>query len=717
MLKQIFTLLFIVAGAGLVAQPDAYTQQLVDQLSVQFTLTDGTFPVYDTEDEFQRLSETYGLRRAAEDISGQDFTKILSLNVRRAQPNRWDSAWRFANLTPISRGDKILWVVYLRLKPGVDNPEVGKVTLFAERTDNFDKEVEVSLDIGTEWRQYFLRFETSTRSHPARGLFFGAHLGQIAQHVEIGGTAVINYGPNVPLTQLPENLNSGQYGGFEADAPWRAEAASRIDELRKADLSISVVGTDGEPVPDANVKVSMQQHDFKFGTAVKGSRFVGGREFNQVFVQKLFDLDGKGHGFNAVVFENDLKWPGWEEEWITTNRQLRRTIDFLNGRDIHMRGHVLLWPGWENMPSRMQANAGNPDYLKAEVENHLVNMLETEDFDTRVTDWDVINEINTNKDLAAALAGTPGYTTGREIYAEVFKRARELAPDASLYINDYITLSLKNQSGSIIYDQYVDFIEEMIAAGAPLDGIGFQGHLGSSPNSIYEVEQTYDDFYNRFGLEAKITEFDLPRTIDPEVAPTYLKDFLTITFSHPSMTGFFFWNWWDVDTWANPGVNLYDRNWNEKPSHEAFTDLVFNEWWTEETVRTGTDGKALVRGFKGQYTVELTCDAMPITTSVKLGEDTDLVLDCNELLNSTTLPPLPDGSVKASPNPSNGPLLIENLLPVRLRAELMDMTGRQVWKGELDFGQLQLNLDLPAGTYQLRFTDGLRAGVLPLVRQ
>ena len=193
----------------------------------------------------------------------------------------------------------------------------------------------------------------------------------------------------------------------------------------------------------------MQRHDFKFGTAVKGSRFPGGSEYNANFVDRLFNLDGEGHGYNAVVFENDFKWPAWEQEWITTNEQMRSTLDYLTDRDIHVRGHVLLWPGWQNMPDRMQANADDEPYLRQQVFDHLEKLLgdDGENFDERgVTDWDVLNEINTNTDLAEALAGEPEYATGREFYAEVFTRARELAPDAKLYINDYITLSLKERT-------------------------------------------------------------------------------------------------------------------------------------------------------------------------------------------------------------------------------------------------------------------------------
>jgi endo-1,4-beta-xylanase len=47
-------------------------------------------------------------------------------------------------------------------------------------------------------------------------------------------------------------------------------------------------------------------------------------------------------GFNAVIYENDLKWPVWEDEWVSTNEQTIRTMRYLTERDVKIRGHVLL---------------------------------------------------------------------------------------------------------------------------------------------------------------------------------------------------------------------------------------------------------------------------------------------------------------------------------------------------------------------------------------
>ncbi|MTB50858.1 endo-1,4-beta-xylanase [Lewinella sp. W8] len=712
-MKNLLTLITLIGSLALGAQADAYHAQLTNWLATQYTLTGVTYPIADTENEIYAATYSWtASRNLVTAPDDQEFSQVVRLSSPGGLVNRWDAGFGVANIQPVGLGDKLLAVVWLRVDGGED--ATGKVALVLERADNFDKEFDLIVELDNSWRRYLIPVEVRTRSHPAGGLQFGIHLGFQEQVVEVGGFTLLNYGPNFPLDQFPNDINNDEYGGFEADAAWRAPAAQRIEELRMADLEILALDQNGDPLPATGLEVRMQRHAFEFGTAIKACRFPGGRCYNATFVDKIFDLDGRGHGFNSVVYENDLKWPAWEEEWISLNEQTIRTMSFLTERDVNIRGHVLLWPGWQNLPADMEANQSNVNYLKQRVDDHLVNFLETLDFDEYVRDWDVINEINTNTDLAAALAGTAGYTTGREYYAEVFARARELAPDATLYLNDYVTLSLNNKEG-VLYDQYQGFIAELVNADAPIDGIGFQGHIGASPNSIYDVLETYDDFAQQFGLEAKITEFDLPPSVSEELAADYLRDFLTATFSHESMTGFLFWNFWDVDTWANPGANLYRADWSSTPAHEAFVDLVFNEWWTEEDLQTDASGLASTPAFKGYYEVTLNCGSERVTTSFDHLGDQRVTIDCSQLV-SLQPEPLPAGSITVSPNPSSGPVTIQNRLGVSLSGEILDAAGRSLWRGKITSGTTELPLDLPAGSYHLQLREGRRMSTFTLIR-
>ncbi len=715
-MRHLFLLISCFAASTASAQPDAYHNNLVNFFATQYTLSGETYPFHDTENETLAAAGFYNVTnnfRDAEPVD--DFSRVATITVNSAMTNRWDAGWNLTNTQTVQLGDKMLWVVWLRALPNNSGTAEGKVGLFAERNDTYAKEVDLLVDVNSEWQRYFISFEVAQRTHPVGGMTIGFHLGAQQQVIEVGGFAVFNYGQNVPLDQLPSNLNNDQYGGYEADAAWRAPAQTRIDALRKADMNFTVLNSDGTVLPNADISVRMQEHDFKFGVAVKSCRFPGGNCSSTTFQERLFDLDGEGHGFNSIVYENDLKWPAWEDEWISPNAFVDQNIRSIGAQDVFIRGHALLWPGWQNLPSDMQQNQNNPNYLVQRVEDHIRLMLEERDFDAQIKDWDVLNEINTNTDLAAALRGTPGYVTGREIYARAFELADELAPDADLYINDYVTMSLKNTGGGI-YDQYQSFLQELMDANAPVDGIGFQAHISSSPNSIYEVLGTLDDFHDRFGLKAKITEYDLQPGTSEELAADYTVDFLTAIFSHESVNGFFMWNFWDTDTWANPGANFYRANWTPTPTRDAFIDLVYDQWWTEEDLVTDAAGTASVRGFKGSYLVTVDCNGQTAEVELSLLQNEDVTLDCGQLVSLNDLP-LPNGAVTAMPNPSPAAWTVSNTLTTTLQGQLFDLTGRSLWQGQVTPGSNELDLQLPAGVYTLRLTDGSRASSLKLVRK
>ena len=169
----------------------------------------------------------------------------------------------------------------------------------------FEKEVIFSLPIEEEWTRYLVPFQ-SNNTYAVDALAWGFHLATQTQTIELGGFTAINFSNSADLEDLPNEVNNEQYDGYELDAPWRADAANRIEQLRKANLTINLEDVNGNPVQDGAVNVKMLQHDFGFGTAVTAARLPGANGYNPTYANNLINLDGEGHGFNCVVFENDL---------------------------------------------------------------------------------------------------------------------------------------------------------------------------------------------------------------------------------------------------------------------------------------------------------------------------------------------------------------------------------------------------------------------------
>ncbi len=577
---------------------DAYHSNLQTQLQINSGLSGGLWVLPSTETATFANAFTYGTTASTITPSGQSFTQARSFDVT-ANGQPWNSGHFCRNTTPISTNDKCLFVIWLR-----SSTPNAQVNILAENSTTYDKECYATVLVQSQWQQYLIPFQ-STAAYASNTLNVGLHLGWTNQVIEVAGSAVINYKNNYNLSQLPLNLHNDYYAGIEPNAPWRAEAAASIDQLRKANLQITVKDPQGNPIPNANVYIEMKQHAFGFGTAIISNRFGGGNAQDDTYEQKMLNLDGNGHGFNEVVFENDLKWPTWEQYWFSSQPEIADAVAWLQDRNIKIRGHNLVWPAWGYSPSDLEPNKNNPAYLKNRIRNHLKSILGYPGIGTACADWDVLNEITQNTDYADALAGKPGYITGRELYPEIFKQADSLAPNSNLYLNDYVAIE-RGQYDDGVTGVWKTRIDELLAAGAPLEGIGFQGHFGTFPTGIPRVKSILDDFWNTYGLEAKITEYDIDKLVPTQTQAAYMRDILTISFAHPSMKGFLMWGFWDGAHWLGSSP-IFNENWSLKPSGEAFIDQVFHQWWTNESAKTDAQGVVAIRGFKGKYVVRVAC--------------------------------------------------------------------------------------------------------------
>ena len=612
-MKSLLFSSFLCFVAQLSAQ-DAYHTALNIKLQTDYALPGLTqWGLPNTETATFNTTSTYGATVTTLVPSGQIFSQGRQLVVLQGN-NPWDAGHNCPNSAALSSGDKCLLVIWMR-----SPTPLAKVNIYAEDNITYYKEAYATVNLSTDWKMYAVPFATSA-NYAINKLNVGLHLAHLSQTLEVGGIALLNYKNTVQLSQLPAVLNNEAYPGIDPAAPWRAAAAASIEQIRKANLQVIVQDQNGNPLPNAQVYLEMQQHEFKFGTAVISSFFGGGNDQNDTYEQKLLNLDGAGHGFNEVVFENDLKWPAWEQHWYSSWLEIAYSVQWLHDHDISIRGHNLAWPGWGYSPPDLEPNQSNPNYLLTRIRNHLNSILSYPGIGTEMLDWDVLNEITENNDYAQALAGTPGFVTGRELYAQIFKQADSLAPDAKLYLNDYVAVE-QGDSPTNGIALWKSRLNELLAAGAPVEGLGFQGHIGASPTGIPRVKEIYDDFWATYGLEAKISEYDISNLVPEQTQAQYMRDILTISFAHPSLKGFLMWGFWDGAHWMD-NAPIYREDWSLKPSGTAFIDQVFNQWWTNTSAQTPASGDVLLRGFKGKCRLRVAC-----SNSI---QEQDIVLDGNK---------------------------------------------------------------------------------------
>lgn len=644
----------------------SYEQRIQADLATAYSLPNGTVATNPDEERVLAEAFTYGVVREDLTAQGQIFSNVLRMTTPAQIGESYDHAGVIRNQQPISAGERLLFVCYVRAENTLNQQSIMRI--WAEENGGFYEKYGGGIVYPNEnWQRILLPFEAPVNMQ-AGDVQLALQVGFITQTVEVAGALLLNYGSAIAFEDLPDERAPISYLGQSLDAPWRAQAAADIEQHRKADLTIIVRDVNGNPLSNQTVDVRMLQHDYGFGSAVVSCFVDGLRCANPQYEAKVRDFDGEGHRFSEVVFENDLKWRGWEQGWYESNEGVTQALAFFRDTlGMDMRGHTLLWPCADNVPTDVRDNIADTAYVLGRLRDHFTDLLTYPGINGRIQDWDLLNEVAVCNDVANAFAGQGDYVTGREFYPELFELAQRLDPAAEFWYNDYQVI----QQGGFSPARRTTFYQranELIAAGAPLAGVGLQSHI-SIPVPPVRVTELLDEVYDSIGLPIKITEFDFTGFANEQVEGDYMRDFLTATFAHPATEAFLTWGFWDGAHFQD-NAPFYRLDWSLKPAGQSFIDLVFNEWWTEETVTTDANGQAVVRGFKGEYEVEVLGEVQQID----LLEALEVVFEFSTVGtddSSLSLKP------KVQPNPSDSAWEIWQL-PANIDVQVYDTAGRSV---------------------------------------
>jgi GH35 family endo-1,4-beta-xylanase len=529
-------------------------------------------------------------------VAGQPFENAWRIDVLTQPPNPWKVQLVTRSIAPVKRGD-VLWArFFLRCTASRQESGEGRLTLVFETADEqHDKSIDLTVGAVKDWKEFAFPF-TCRHDLPQGGAQIALRAGFRPQTIEVGGIEILNYGNSRKLTDLPRTR--ADYPGREADAPWRREAASRIERIRKGDFRVRVKDAAGAALADAKVKYALRRHGFGFGTAIDSTVLLGNTPDSQRY-REIIDTY-----FSRVVYENELKWHAWERQDEAARARSLESIDWFTKHGIGMRGHVLVWPSWQYLPQSARALRDQPDSLRRHADQHIRDMVSRTR--GRFTDWDVINEPFAHHDLMKIL--------GDDVMVEWFKAASEADPGVKLFLNDYAGLA--NEGLDTPHkDHFEKTTRFLIDKGAPIDGIGLQCHFGWSVTPP-ELALKELDRWGALGLEVQITEFDV-ETTDEELQADYTRDLLTLAFSHPSVTSVMIWGFWEGRHWK-PDAALWRRDWSIKPNGKVWTGLTMREWHTAGEAVTDADGWISFRGFHGSYTLEVEEGGKPWKAGIAL---------------------------------------------------------------------------------------------------
>lgn len=357
---------------------------------------------------------------------------------------------------------------------------------------------------------------------------------------------------------------------------WKSEANLRIDALRKRDASIVVVDALGRGVEGAGVGANQVRHRFAFGSCVNRNLLA-----NEPYRAFFFG------NFEWAVFENETKW-FYNEPWR----------DFLKFSDadaiyrqceqhgIKVRGHCIFWAKEEYTPPWSRSLPD--DELRDEVGERLVDAVPR--YRGKFLHWDVNNEMLDGDFFRRRL--------GPDIEPWMFVRARELDPDALLFVNDYSIIA----GSEARTNAYINQVRSLQARGAPVHGVGVQGHFWGSVVDPLTILARLDQL-SVLNLPVWVTEYD---TEDPDEngRADKLENLYRAAFSHPSVAGILMWGFWAGSHWRGANAAIVDLDWRVNAAGLRYQALLA-EWTTRLPAEPRAGGTLAFRGFHGTYDVTI----------------------------------------------------------------------------------------------------------------
>ena len=522
------------------------------------------------------------------------FTRAIELENLTEPELYYRSQITMPNKEVISAGDVVYATIYARKISCVDESGMSKFDFCIEALDSTWTKFLTEIDqVGDKWTKFTYVFSPS-KDVGVGGAQLGLRIGFRYQTIQFGGLSIINYGKKADMSLIaPERVIPTTYHGREEGSLWREEALKRIEKYRKNDMSIEVTDENGNPISGAEVEANMTKSEFIWGAAANETL-----AFDWVGISAKYQ-DILKTEFNSITMENSMKVN------MDSAENRLRTINFVRKNNMHFRAHALLWDSMTHMPSSVNENTSEEELsemLKSYASRILYNYGDT------ITEFDVLNE-PLNNHLFMDKYGT-------DFVADLFKTVKDINPNVRLFINEI-------GAGGTSTEKLCKLINELQAKGAPVEGLGLQNHTYSMvyPQTLYNQ---LDDLTENLKY-ASITEYDYISGLSDSVEALkceadYLRDSIILAYSHPKVTGFTMWGFGDFCHWRG-NAPLYFTTYAPKPALDEWNKYVWGEWFTHEKAKTGADGKATIRGHRGDYDIMVSVNGKKANTQLTLTKD------------------------------------------------------------------------------------------------
>jgi endo-1,4-beta-xylanase len=321
--------------------------------------------------------------------------------------------------------------------------------------------------------------------------------------------------------------------------------------------------------PPQTLRDAAAKHHLLMGSAVD-SRFLSDPMYAPILASEYSQLEP----------ENEMKFgpihPAPDRYAFAGPDKL---VEFAQAHGMKVRGHTLVWQSqvadWVTDPK----TPWTPEALNKVLADHIATVVGR--YRGKVYAWDVVNEpFNDDGSMRNSVwYNGPGIGfagKGTKLIEQALVWAHAADPQAKLFVNEY-GAEMLNRKSNALYAMAKDFVKR----GIPLNGIGFQLHVGNSFDS-FDALSSFRANIKRFaalGLEVQFTEVDVKENNAgkdnmSDQADTY-KSLLSECLRQPACTAFQTWGFTDKHSWI-PGENSgygwalpFDDNYKKKRAYDA----------------------------------------------------------------------------------------------------------------------------------------------------
>ncbi|XP_057975026.1 endo-1,4-beta-xylanase 1-like isoform X2 [Malania oleifera] len=359
----------------------------------------------------------------------------------------------------------------------------------------------------------------------------------------------------------------------------------QTDKIRKRDVILKLSGAGADSLAGAYVIVRQTQNSFPLGTCINRTN-IDNEDFVKFFV----------NNFNWAVFGNELKWYWTEPQQGNFNyRDADELLDLCKSNNIETRGHCIFWEV-EYTVQQWVKQLNKNDLMNA-VQNHLTGLLTR--YKGKFRHYDVNNEMLHGSFYQDHL--------GKDIRANMFKTANQLDSSALLFVNDYHVEDGCDPRSSP--ERYIQQILDLQEQGAPVGGIGIQGHIDSPVGSI--VSSALDKM-GILGLPIWFTEMDVTSS-NEYIRADDLEVMLREAFAHPAVDGIMLWGFWEL--FCRDNGHLVEAEGELNEAGRRFLALK-QEWLSRAHGHFDEQGEFGFRGFHGTYEVQILIHSKKISKTI-----------------------------------------------------------------------------------------------------